>query len=128
LSPPKAGRRSNIILFTSISVLGGNQRIGSWFMAFGAKCAVSGYPLCGSVPDPVLDVCHPDSLFQFADPGKVALVVQPEPNDGCGGRISPGEYRLTVPSPNFSCARINGQRIIVLTDHQLLTIIQTRFT
>jgi len=41
--------------------------------------------LCDSLPDPILDVRHPDCLLLLPGAGKLDVVVQPEPDGGGGG-------------------------------------------
>ena len=71
-------------------------------VAVGIKCQVPGYPLRGAVPDAVLDVCDTDRIFKFADPGKVALAVQPEPDDGGGGGVPLGDPGEEQPGPDLA--------------------------
>ena len=92
-------------------------------MAFGAQREVPGYPLRGAVPDAVLDVRDADRILEQPDPGKVALAVQPEPDDRRGGRLPLGDPGEEQPGPGLAGdirrAVISpaGRRVVLLQAH-----------
>ena len=47
---------------------GFGQCAGGGTLAFSAKCEIPGYPLRSAVPDAILDVCHPSSIFKLDHP------------------------------------------------------------